>query len=140
MNNYTRSTDNRLFRIWHDMIHRCSNANWINYNDYGGRGITVRWPDFRSFVDWALTNGYQDSLMIDRVENSGHYEPGNCRWVTRKISNANRRFTVWVEAFGERKPRAAWIGDSRCAVKLWTLRNRLKNGWHPEVAISTPAR
>jgi hypothetical protein len=62
-----------------------------NYRD---RGITVclEWRnDFMKFYEWALSNGYSDELQIDRRNNDGNYEPGNCRWVTAKVNANNRR-------------------------------------------------
>ena len=69
------------------MKQRCNNPNKSNYERYGGRGIKVckEWEEnFTAFETWALANGYSDSLSIDRIENNGNYEPGNCRWATAK--------------------------------------------------------
>jgi hypothetical protein len=84
----------RLFRIRTGMLTRCTNTNSKDYVRYGGRGIRVcdEWTtDFAAFRDWALANGYAPSLQIDRIDNDGHYEPGNCRWVTPAMNVRNRR-------------------------------------------------
>lgn len=84
----------RLHRIWLGMKDRCYNKNAKNYQHYGGRGIFVcdEWlGNFESFRDWAISNGYSNSLSIDRVNVDGSYEPTNCRWATAKEQNNNKR-------------------------------------------------
>ena len=86
-------TRKRLRTVWHGMKARCLDQNGRRYHRYGGRGIRVclEWvSSFQSFHDWALANGYQYGLQIDRRDNNGDYEPGNCRFVTTKENAANR--------------------------------------------------
>ena len=84
----------RLYRIWKGMRSRCLNPNATSFENYGGRGITVceEWrQSFEAFQQWSLGNGYADELTIDRINNDGGYEPGNCRWATWSVQLKNRR-------------------------------------------------
>ena len=76
------------------MKQRVLNTKNHAYKDYGGRGITIcnEWLEFIPFRDWALNNGYVDNLVIDRENPNGNYEPSNCRFLTVKESNRNRRY------------------------------------------------
>lgn len=86
----------RLNRIWKNMRQRCRNEKRDNYSYYGGRGIqiTPEWDSYESFHTWAMSNGYTDSLTLDRVDNDGDYEPSNCRWATKKQQANNRRVST----------------------------------------------
>ena len=91
-----RST--KLYGIWLKLKDRVLNPKHKQYNDYGGRGITIcdEWKnDFMSFYNWALSNGYEENkgLSIDRINNDGNYCPENCRWTTRIMQSRNQRIS-----------------------------------------------
>lgn len=85
-------TGTPLFSVWKGMLTRCRNRNYAGFKNYGGRGIKVcdRWQEFANFKQ-DVGDGYSPGLTIDRINNDGDYEPGNCRWITKQQQSANRR-------------------------------------------------
>lgn len=92
-------TNTKLYQVWRNMKYRCTNTEAPNYEDYGGRGIKIceEWlKSFDSFYQWSRDNGYEEGLSIDRIDNDGDYNSKNCRWVTQKEQNVNKRNTIHV--------------------------------------------
>lgn len=137
-------TGTLLHGVWLGMRQRCANKNNPAYPDYGGRGIEVcdEWnTSFVAFADWALANGYDESLSIDRIDNDGNYEPGNCRWADRKVQGNNKRNNNVIAALGETKTLAEWSADARCVVSAATFKCRVtEHGWDIVSALTTPLR
>lgn len=100
----------RLYKIWSRMIWRCEKPQAKGFPDYGGRGVSVceEWHSFKVFRNWAMENGYSDSLSIDRIDNDGNYCPENCRWATPKEQANNRRSNHKVEYNGQSKNISEW--------------------------------
>lgn len=88
-----RVSATKLYRLWESIKARCYNSKRKDYPNYGGRGITVckEWFCFDVFKNWALENGYNPGLEIDRINNDGIYCPDNCRFVTHSENNRNKR-------------------------------------------------
>lgn len=77
-----------LYSTWEGINQRVSNPNATGAHTYHGRGITIctEWKDFTVFEKWALSNGWEQGLTIDRIDITGNYEPDNCRWISRKTN------------------------------------------------------
>jgi hypothetical protein len=112
------------------MIARCSNQNAGNYGEYGGRGIGVceRWRDFRDFL--ADMGERPDNASLDRIDNDGNYEPGNCRWASAREQNQNTRKSLWVTINGERI--SAPDLERRMGFSRGIIAGRLAKGWREE--------
>lgn len=132
-----------LYRRWESMKQRCNplSAPALSMKRYVNRGITVceEWQTFEPFRDWALANGFDPCLQLDRIDNSLGYSPGNCRWVDARTNQRNRDCTVILTAYGESKPMQEWLEDPRCVTCENTIYGRLRRGWSHEEAISAPA-
>lgn len=135
-------SDTRLYNIYSNMMHRCYSENTVAYKDYGGRGIFIcdEWygygDGFLNFYNWALENGYSDSLTIDRADNNGPYAPWNCRWVTMETQGNNKRNNVYITYNGETYTASQWgrilnVGPS-------TLIARRNFGWTDDEIIGIP--
>lgn len=119
----------RLYQCWADMKQRCSNPNNASYPNYGGRGIQVcdAWQEFEPFMEWALANGYEDRLELDRIDNDDGYEPGNCRWVTREQQALNRSDNRLLTHADKTKTLKEWAEET--GIDYDALRGRLDRGW-----------
>lgn len=91
-----------VYHVWRGMRQRCENPNNPKYPTYGGRGITVC-PAWHDFLTFRADLGERPSLdhSIDRIDNDGNYEPGNCRWATRTQQVRNRKSSPFVDHDGE---------------------------------------
>ena len=132
-------TGTRVFSIYCNIKRRCYNPNDREYIYYGGKGIALcdEWlNDFSAFYEWAKHNGYNDSLTIDRIDNSKGYSPENCRWATRKEQNNNTTRCRFFEYNGETL-NIAQICE-KYNINRGTLDKRLKMGWSISESIEKP--
>jgi len=93
----------KLHDVWRSMKKRILNPKTHNYKDYGGRGIKIcdEWLEYIPFRDWALNNGYEEGLVIDRRNPDGNYESSNCRFLTVLESLRNKTNTITMEIANE---------------------------------------
>ena len=91
----------RLYRIWCNMKTRCFNKDAHNFSFYGGKGIGIceEWlHDFQAFYDWAMGNGYEDGLTIDRIDSDKDYSPQNCQWITQSQNATKANIKRWADS------------------------------------------
>ena len=130
----------RIYRIYYDIKMRCYNPNNDRYNHYGGRGITVcdEWQEFIPFYDWAMANGYKDDLTIDRIDNDKGYSPDNCRWITNKEQQNNKRNNHLITYNGKTQTLQQWADEKN--IKFNTIIGRLDRGYSIEEALTKPIK
>ena len=121
---------------WAAMRERCLNPKSKCFANYGGRGITIcaSWRD--SFANFASDMGERpDGRSLDRIDNDGNYEPGNCRWATDRQQTNNRRVTILVTLDGATRPLAEWCEDR--GLNYQTVWDRIyRRGWAVEEALA----
>lgn len=125
-----------LYKLWNQMRMRCINEKLIEYKNYGGRGITVcdEWNDYQTFRDWAMNNGYEFGLTLDRINNDREYSPDNCRWATRSEQMCNTRRNRVITWNGETHIMKEWA--ELLNIPYDTLETRLRRGWSVERAFT----
>ena len=132
-------TGTYLHRTWGLIIQRCENPNNPSYGRYGGRGIRVckRWREsFEAFLE-DMGERPSDSHTVERENNNGNYEPGNCYWATRTEQARNRRSSRLIEFDGKAMTAAEW--GEVTGIGSWNIRQRIdRYGWPVEKALTTP--
>ena len=121
---HTRNGHSPEYRAWYAMRRRCSEKKNVGYANYGGRGISFakRWEIFENFfADMGPKPSASHSL--DRIDNDGNYEPGNCRWATKNEQMRKTRRSLLVEYNGQKIPLAELA--QRVGIKYKTLLQRL---------------
>lgn len=139
-----RVRDMAEYGIWCDMRRRCTDPSRNSYKNYGARGIKVceRWNSFKTFLsDMGPRPSKKHSL--ERIDNEGNYEPGNCRWATKIEQSLNKSSNLIITAFGRTGPLGSFIPalsgrgeNSRHYKRVWE-RIRLR-GWDAERALTAP--
>jgi len=129
-----------IYWVWHAMLQRCENPDNKSYKNYGFRGIKVcdEWHKLIPFCDWALASGWQKGLQLDRINNDGNYEPGNCRWATSQENNRNRRCNRMITFAGKTQCIAAWADET--GIGYLTLWVRINRCWPIERALTEPVK
>lgn len=140
--------DAKIYRVWIEARRRCYNPNRTAYKNYGARGIKIcdEWMGengFQNFYEWSVANGYNPNAKrgectLDRIDVNGNYEPSNCRWISMKEQQNNRRNNHVVTYNGETLT-VTQIAE-KYKINRACLSYRLKSGKSLDEAINTPVR
>lgn len=128
----------KVYRIWAQMIQRCTTPTDKKFHAYGARGISVcdRWRE--SFQDFLADMGERpEGMSIDRIDNNGNYEPGNCRWATNMQQSRNTRQNKFIVVDGERMclvDAAKAVGVCRNTMAAWVKQGKYLLVPYSEVA------
>lgn len=129
-----------VIRAWAKMKERCFNPSYKNFQNWGGRGITVdsRWLKFEEF-EKDMRPSYQKGMSLDRIDNNKNYSKDNCRWATAKQQCENKRnnhkfeykgildtLTNWAEYMG--------VGRSTLAQRIYVYK------WTVEKTLTVPVK
>jgi hypothetical protein len=124
------------YATWTGMIQRCINPDAVGYARYGGRGVKVcrRWQN--SVVAFLQDMGRKPSPLhsIERKNNNGNYEPGNCVWAIRRVQTRNRSTNNNITAFGKTFCVTDWA--KALGIEPSAIAGRIERGWTSEDAVS----
>lgn len=128
----------RVYVAWRAMHQRCLDPRSTRHHLYGGRGIEIcqRWRKFELFYEDMGDPPAGHSL--ERIDSNGNYEPANCRWADPVTQANNKNSNHWIEFNGKKQTMMQWSRE--LGIPYSTLRNRLRKGWHPDKALTTPVR
>lgn len=127
-----------LYERYRSILKRCGYIGNQSNKNYSERGINIcsSWlNNYLEFKEWSLKNNASKDLTIDRIDVNGDYEPYNCRWVTNKVQQRNKRNTMKLEYNNKIQSLADWAEEYNISYRL--LKERLKRGWSVEKALLT---
>lgn len=123
---------------WRSMLQRCHNPKALEWPNYGARGITVCAAWRASFEAFLASIGPRPGrgYSIDRIDNDGHYRPGNVRWANRTVQARNMRRNVRITIDGQVKTASEW--GELYGRSSFTIAGRIRRGWAPAKAVLIP--
>lgn len=139
--NRTIIPNKRIMYIWQSMKQRCYKEDSISYKNYGAKGIKIcnEWLNNpKVFYDWAINNGYEERLTIDRINNNGDYEPNNCRWTDWETQMRNTKHNIIINYQGETNCVKYFIDKYK--LNQFAIYSRLKRNWSVKDAIEKPVK
>jgi len=126
-------TRTKEYRIWANMMTRCTNPANVAFRDYGARGITVcaAWHTYENFL--RDMGRCPSGMSLDREDNDGPYTKENCRWVPLKVQMNNTRRTRRLSYAGKTQSLQQWANE--LGVPRQRVQHRLRLGWTVEEAL-----
>ena len=123
------------YKTFMRMNSRCNNPNTRQYHRYGGRGIRLMYSSFEDFIaDVGPKPTKKHS--IDRINNDGHYEPGNCRWALPQQQANNTSRNKFITYNGQTKTVSDWARS--LGLTFAAIDSRLRDDWSIEETLTTP--
>lgn len=120
-----------------DQQSRCTRPNDTQYHVYGAKGTKFMFESIAEAVSYYSTlPNCKKEYHIDRIDNNGHYERGNVRFVPNKTNQRNKSTNRFLTAFGKTMPLVVWA--EQLGMKTSSIYSRLRNGWSVEETLSTP--
>lgn len=126
------------YHVWYGMKERCQNEHHVSFEHYGQRGITVHSEWLNSFEAFYRDMGPRPSELhtLDRIDNNGNYEPGNCRWATKSEQDNNRRSNHFVNYKNETLTVAQLT--QKYNLNYAVVLTRINRGWSVDDAVEIP--
>jgi hypothetical protein len=130
----------RLYETWKNMRRRCHDPKNKRYKNYGGRGIKIceEWNEYLNFRNWAMNNGYDDTLTIDRIDPNKNYCPENCRWADYKMQANNVTRNHIIQYKGKNYTISQLADVLHISYKA--IEHRIARDWSIEKIVNTPVR
>lgn len=127
------------YRCWSNMKSRCENPKAKSFADYGAKGVRVceKWRSFAGFYE-DMGDAPGPRYTLDRIDNSRGYEPGNCRWATRKQQNRNKTNSRFLTFNGKTATIAEWSEETGIRQgTIWMRLNRQNLSVEDALTIKT---
>ena len=126
------------YKSWSSIKARCYRSNHVYFKHYGGRGILMcdRWRDsYEAFLE-DMGRKPSPKHSVDRIDNDGNYEPGNCKWSTMKEQSRNTRHNSLLTIKGRTMSAIEWAEE--VGINYNTLQRRVRAGWPHDEAVYAP--
>lgn len=141
--NKTRNGESHsyIYKAW-DKMHRRCDPKYFQKHLYYEKWITVcpEWGDFKTFKNWAETNGVKKGLQLDRIDNMKGYSPSNCRFVTNVVNSNNRDNNFYITYHGNIISLSLLLRQQGKHNHYNTIRNRILRGWEHSEAVDKEIR